>query len=203
MALVYVGEATFVDKDPVDLKEHAPREWSPRGKMPKIYWYASFPSLERGNYGLAVLKSGPKSAWLDHEEVREVGFDPTAIAPYMDFNEGLSELRKEHQYAFEEVPFVEVKKKEDYDIAFLTWKGIEGPEEMTSQERRRIMDFELKRESNWKGPGLYDFRDMTRGAKSVEQYEIDSMEYWANDLLDGGYDDDWESALHKLLERNL
>lgn len=201
MALVYVGEATFVDKDPVDLTEHAPREWSPRGKMPKIYWYVRFRSLERAEYGLALLRSGPRSKWLDHKEVREVMFEPTAIAPYFQFSEGLSELQSGHKYGFEEVPFVEVENEEDYNLALVAFlENQEGPRDWSPEVRKKKR---IKEESNWKGPGLYDFRDMTRGAKSVEEYEKDSMEYWAKDALDSSYDDDWEPTLHKLLERNI
>jgi len=201
MALVYVGEATFVDKDPVDVKAHAPRDWSPRSKNPSVYWYVRFPSLERAEYGLALLNKGPKSKWIDHEEIREVTFDPSAIAPLNDFKEALKYLEEgeKSKHVFEEFPSVEVKSEEDYKAALAAFLGIgRGPRDWSPNDEKR-----LEAESNWKGPGVYDFRDMTRHSKSVEEYEKGDMEFWANDVLDGAYDDDWEPKLQKLLMRNV
>jgi hypothetical protein len=208
MALVYVGDATFVEKESIDLKEYAPREWSPRRENPKVYWYVQFPSLERLSYGLAMLKKGPKSKWLDHEEIGENRFfEP--IAPLWDFSDALKELEvaaakgKDRSHSFEEHPFVEVTKKDDYNKAFILFKGVENPEGMTAQERERIMRFELESESNWKGPGVYDLRDMTQHAKNVEKYEIESMEFYADQEIDGAHQGDWEPALHELIGRNI
>lgn len=199
MSLVYVGEATFVDKDPVDVEAYAPRHWSPRKKL-SVYWYVRFPSLERAEYGLALLNKGPKSKWIDSEEVREVTFDPSAVAPLNEFKEAMEYLRKEDKrYLFEEFPYVEVTSEEDYKSALAAFLRREsGPREWSPDVEEL-----LKRESNWKGPGVYDFRDMTRHAKSVEEYEKDSMAYWANDILDGAFDDDWEPKLESLLMRNV
>jgi len=203
MALVYVGEATFVDKDPVDVGEGDPREWTPRYTGSPIHWYVQFPSLERASYGLALLKKGPKSKWLDQEEVGETRFNES-IAQLWEFADALKylEKKKEKRYAFEENPFVEVKNEDDYEKAFLAWKGIEDASEMTWQERERIMKYELAEESGWRGPGVYDFRDMTRHAKSVGKYEIESMDYWAKEVLDSAYDEDWEKAMWDLIRRN-
>lgn len=206
MALVYVGDATFVEKEPIDLKEYAPREWSPRDD-PKVYWYVQFPSLERLSYGLALLKKGPKSKWLDHKEVgTNRFFEP--IAPLWDFSDALKELEvaavkgKDRSSSFEESPFVEVKTRDDYNKAFILFRRVENWEGMTDQERERIMRFELQDESNWKGPGVYDFRDMTKHA-TVEKYEIESMEFWADQEIEGAHQGDWEDSLHELLGRNI
>lgn len=201
MALVYVGEATFVDKDPVDVEAHAPRLWSPRSKGPSVYWYVKFPSLERAEYGLALLNKGPRSKWIDHEEVREVTFDSSAIAPLNDFKDAVGYLGEEDKsrHVFEEFPYVEVTSEEDYRKALAASLGIgRGPRDWSPNDEKTLDD-----ESNWKGPGVYDFRDMTRHAKSVEEYEKDSMEYWANDVLDAAFDDDWEPKLETLLMRNV
>jgi len=198
MKLVYVGDATFVDKEPVDVSEAAPREWSPR-KTPKVYWYVRFFSLERAGYGLALLEKGPKSKWIDHEEIREQMFDPTTVAPLTDYREGLELLEKGRRGMLEDFPFVEVKTEEDYNTALAQFLDVEeGPREWSPRAVKKIEE-----ESNWKGPGVYDFRDMTLHSKSVEEYEKDNMEYWAKDVLDSSFDDEWEPVLKKLLERNL
>jgi len=198
MKLVYVGDATFVEKDPEDLTEVAPRQWSPR-KSPKVYWYVRFFSLERAGYGFALLEKGPKSKWIDHEEVHEQMFDPTAVAPLTDFREGLELLEKGRLGMLEEYPFVEVTSEEDYNQALAAFLEIkEGPREWSPRTKKTIEE-----ESNWDGPGVYDFRDMTIHAKSVEEYEKDGMEYWAKETLDSAYEDDWQPALQRLLERNL
>ena len=198
MKLVYVGDATFVDKEPVDVSEAAPREWSPR-KAPKVYWYVRFFSLERAGYGLALLEKGPKSKWIDHEEIREQMFDSTAVAPLTDYREGLELLEKGRRGMLEDFPFVEVKTEEDYNTALAQFLDVEeGPREWSPRAVKKIEE-----ESNWKGPGVYDFRDMTLHSKSVEEYEKDNMKYWAKDVLDSSFDDEWEPVLKKLLERNL
>jgi len=198
MKLVYVGDATFVDKEPVDVSEAAPREWSPR-KTPKVYWYVRFFSLERAGYGLALLEKGPKSKWIDHEEIREQMFDPTTVAPLTDYREGLELLEKGRRGMLEDFPFVEVKTEEDYNTALAQFLDVEeGPREWSPRAVKKIEE-----ESNWKGPGVYDFRDMTLHSKSVEEYEKDNMGYWAKDVLDSSFDDEWEPVLKKLLERNL
>jgi hypothetical protein len=196
MKLVYVGDATFVEKEPVDLTDTVVRELT-LPKAPKVYWYVRFFSLERAGYGLALLTKGPKSKWIDHEEIREQTFDPTVVAPLTEFSEGLELLEEGRRSMLEEYPFVEVTKEEDYKKALAAFlKESEGPREWSPRNK-------LEEESNWKGPGVYDFRDMTLHTKSVEQYEIDGMEYWAKDVLDTSEDDDWEETLKKLLERNL
>lgn len=200
MPLVYVGDATFVDKDPVDVEAHAPRHWSPRKKSP-VYWYVRFRSLERAEYGLALLNKGPKSKWIDSEEVREVTFDSSAVAPLNEFKEALKYLGEENKgkHLFEEFPYVEVTSEEDYKNALAAFLKIHrGPRDWSPKDKNALED-----ESNWKGPGVYDFRDMTRHAKSVEEYEKDSMAYWADDVLDGAHEEDWEPKLESLLMRNV
>ena len=200
MSLVYLGDATFVDKDPVDVEAHAPRYWSPRQK-PHVYWYVRFRSLERAEYGLALLNKGPKSKWIDSEEVREVTFDSTAVAPLNDFKEAVKDLSKENKgrHVFEEFPYVEVTSEDGYKLALAAFLGIgSGPRDWSPRDQEV-----LEAESNWKGPGVYDFRDMTRHAKSVEEYEKDSMAYWADDVLDSSHDEDWEPKLESLLMRNV
>lgn len=205
MTLVYVGDATFVDKEPVDLAEVAPREWSPRN-APKVYWYVRFFSLERAGYGFALLAKGPKSKWIDHEEIREQMFDPTTIAPLSNFSEGLESLERGRTWAIEEFPFVEVKSKEDYDKALQAFiesrREESGPREWSPRPGESLEKL-MEDRSDWRGPGVYDFRDMSLHEKSVEKYEVDGMEYWAKDTLDSAYDDEWQPALKKLLERNL
>lgn len=191
----------FVDDERVEL---GPREWSPRARNLNIYWYADFPSMERVGYGLAILEKGPKSKWIDSNEIGEVGFSEP-IAMLMDIGDALKYLGKgdKGRWAFEEVPYGEIKTKDDYNRALLAAEDVEGFDEISPGERERIVKFELDKKNYWKGPGVYDFRDMTRSYKSVEEYEKDSMEYWASDVLDSGYEDDWESALRELLERNI
>ena len=83
--------------------------------------------------------------------------------------------------AFEEVPFVEVTSKKDYDEAL------------------KAMG-EAVEDGDWEKPGLYDFRDEPPSyVGSVEDYEMDELERAADDAFELMFQgDEWKEAYEKL-----
>jgi len=181
MGIKHVGGTTFVDDDPIDAKDA--EVTLPPGV--NAYAYVSFPSLERAEYGIYLTEGAHDATEIESSEVGETGFDPSAIAALSDFGEAIKELERGGRSSFEEFPFVEVSSKKDYNRA-LAAQG------------------KTASEGDWKGPGVYDFRDKppSRHAESVEQYEIDGMEYWADDTLELMFQgDEWKDTLKELAAR--
>jgi hypothetical protein len=176
----HIGNGVFVDLDPVD---------SPDGAADpdvRIYAYAEFRSLEHVSFGLARTGSSGfrtrtkgKESFNDYEEVGEYGMEP--LNPFMYFDDAMEDVRRGSKFAFEEVPFVEIESEEQYEEA-LDALDVEG--------------------HPWEGPGLYDFRDSPPSfAGTVEDSELEAMEYAADDALDFMFQsDEWEEAYARLAE---
>lgn len=172
-----VGAGEFIDTDLVDdpQPDVLPRRVGfPR---PRIYAYVEFPSLERVRYGLYRTTGGPTGGVTESQRVGEYGREP--LAQYWEFGDAIKEVGE--RWAFEEVPFVEVSSKKDYD------KVLEAME----------ID---PRDGDWTKPGLYDFRDEPPTFQdTVEAYELSSMEDEAEQALEFMFQgDEWKEAYAKL-----
>jgi hypothetical protein len=181
MALQHVGGGRFVD-DPLtedEVRRAAPKEWTPRLRGLQVRPWIEFVTLETARYGL--LLSDLEGREIDSEKVgRETFTDP--IAPLTLFQEAFDLVRRESRL-LDEYPFVEVETQEQYDL---------------------VREAQAVGESEWEGPGVYDFREQppTRHAESVEAYELEGMEFWAGEVLEGMFQgDEWKRTLLELLRR--
>jgi hypothetical protein len=198
--MIHVGNAVFMDETEIDVSEELPKLWSPRSDY-SVYAYVEFPSLERAYGGLALVektKNGPKEKWVDSVQVDQMTWE-NSIAPLTEFKEAVELLEEGAKYGFEEYPYVEVDKEEDYKKALLAIsKESEGPKEWSPRKKDE--------DSGWEGPGVYDFRESppTRVYKSVLEYEMSSMESEADDVLEYMFQgDEWIKDLKSLVEDNL
>jgi hypothetical protein len=181
MAIIHVGNARFIDGDPAGT-----------GQPPlDIYPYADFRSLEHVSFGLVLTTGGPEGDEIDSVQVGQYGMDP--LAPYWEFAVALDEIeganrakRSSERYKFEEVPYVEVETAEDYDEA-LKALGVEDDEE-----------------GDWRGPGLYDFRDDPPTFQgSVEKHELEEMTMAADDAIEFMFQgEEWQEAYEKLAQED-
>lgn len=138
-----------------------------------IYPYIWFPSLERVVYGLFKTVGGPEDEEIDSVEVGGHPCEP--IAPLTDF--GMASDMLDSEYAFEEYPFVELEYEEDFN------------------EAARI----INKDADWEGPGVYDFRDMSKAYESVEEYESEALEQEADMALDFMFQgEEWQDAAKEL-----
>jgi hypothetical protein len=167
-------------------KTRALREWVEEARATRIYAYVEFYGRSRMTYGLMKTAGGPRDKVLDSEEIETVGLSDD-FATFQDFPSALDELRKAGRQGsspyFEDVPFVLVEKKRDYDEA-LKALGI-APED-----------------GAWEKAGLYDFRDEppTFGW-TEEDYLSQSMRDEAEQAFDMMYqDDEWQHVCERLLE---
>lgn len=177
MAVKHVGNAIFVDTDPVE-------------GAPNVFPYVKFHSLERAEYGLNYMEEETKADFsmaLDSIEVGETTLDPSAVAPLTDFDNAMEALRDKATHVFEEFPMVEVKSEDQ-------WKQVQQIQEEREPDTKP---------SVWEGPGVYDFREFFKAYDSVEKYEEESMIWWADEILDGMFqDDEWKNKLKELVDRN-
>jgi len=205
MTIVHIPDtATFIDDKPVE--EH-----------PEIHPYVEFPSLERASYGFAhVEKAGRRYKVLDSREVGETGFEPIAL--FFEFRDALGELEN-RLYAeeagktlhgpwwsiFEESSMVLIDDKREYDDAMKVAETLDRRNELRLHQQRvetaiaeglfssspREREYK-KKESEWDGPGLYDFREFpfTRSYGSVSEYEISVMKDEADNILEYMYQGD-------------
>lgn len=178
MAILNLGFGVFVDSERVS----APHGVTSCGD---VYAWAEFPSLERVRFGLRKTSGGPKGDEVDSVQVGSYGMEP--LAPYWDPNDAINELEKsggKSRWAFEEVPYVEVTSKADYDRAL------------------KAMGIKL-RDGDWKKPGLYDFRDEPPSfSETLSDYEDSELERAADDAFEYMFQgDEWEQAYAKLCGR--
>jgi hypothetical protein len=195
MPIKHIGNAVFVETEPMDISGVAPKEWTPARKGLKAYAYVEFPSLERAYYGIFLTRGGPED---EEEGSKSVGMQTweQPVALYWDVADAFRELGE--KYAFEENPFVEVTDKKDYDRVLLALAD-EDPDDPKSWSPRAHKALE---EGDWTGPGLYDFRERppSKAYDSALEYEILSMEEEADQTLDYMYQgEDWEKELRELL----
>lgn len=209
MALKHVGDGRFVDDEPLSLKmirEAAPQAWPSDLERYSIFPWVEFYSLERAGYGLMAIGEGKPSV---SEEVREQQFDPSTIAPLTEIAEVLKTLEAGERYLVEEFPFSEITEASDYRKAIAACLKIKDFEvspldwspRSTSRDGMRV-----KYESQWTGPGVYDMRECppAKHADSVEEYELESMEAEADDVIDYMFQgDEWKESLRDLISELL
>lgn len=203
MALKHVGGGKFVDEDPVDVKDAAPREWFPGLERFKVYPWVEFYSLERAGYGLLATEGAHDAEVVATYETGEQIFDPTAVASLMEFKEALEAIEEGARYSLEEFPYSEITQEEDYNRVLAACLGQEVTPPSSKDWSPRGEPGPKKETSLWTGPGVYDMRDCppSRSYESVEEFEISSMEYWADDTLEFMFQDDaWRYTLTKLLD---
>ncbi len=173
MTIKHIGEGVFIDTERVDAPEEAPQA--------NIYPYAIFRSLEHVEYGLMLTDGGARAGEIDRVEVGAYDMEP--LAHYWEFNHALSAIEetKGPRSMFEEDPLVEVTSKGDYDEAL------------------KALSIE---DSDWDGPGLYDFRDSPPTySGTIEEYELEELEYAADNAVDFMFQgEEWEDAYKQLAE---
>lgn len=171
--IIHVGNAVFVDSDPVE-------------GSTDIYPYASFRSLEHVEYGLKLMRGGPEGEELDSVRVGEYGMEP--ISQYHDFNSAIDAIEKERargksaDWIFEDVPYVEITSEEEYNEAL------------------DALEIEEDEGDLFDGPGLYDFRDSPPTYQgTVEENELTDMEQAADDAFEFMFQgDEWQEAFDEL-----
>lgn len=175
--IIHLGNAVFVDTDPVDPPEGS--EAPPEGH---IYPYAEFRSLEHVSYGLRLTAGGPRGEEVDSIEVGQYGMEP--LSPYWEFGDALKEIGRGASHAFEDVPYVEIETEEQYNEVLDALK--------LEEDEGDIFD----------GPGLYDFRDSPPTYQgTVEDNELEDMSSAADDAFDFMFQgEEWEDAYGKLAE---
>lgn len=200
MGLKHIGNANFVDTDPMDVSEIVPedlRGWN-------FYPYVEFPSLERAYSGFILAKKSPVRTaigriygTLDRPTTWE-----NSIAPLLDFNDTIRELREERRRRslFEELAYVEVIDRKAYQMLLEGEYVVLGPKDWVPGKSRKALDW-----SEWKGPGVYDMREVPpqRNYRSVEEYELESMEYEAKQVLDDMFQgDEWKELVETMVKDN-
>lgn len=202
MAVEHVfGSGLFMDKEAIDfdtIMDVAPKEWFPGMSLFKIYAYVEFPSLERAYYGLAAVKGDPTSDWVASALVDQTVME--GVASLTEFGEALRYLEEESDYMFEEVPFVEVTREEDYNRALAIVIDVDAPTSVKdwSPSVKKM----IEKESSWMGPGVYDFRDKppTQSFETVEAYEGSGLEFEAEHILEYMFQgDEWKNSLRELI----
>lgn len=198
MGLVYVGGSVFVDDEKVDVKKAAPRDWSPATAQLSVYPYVRFPSMERSEFGLALTKGAPTDPWIDWEKVGDNRYmEP--IAPLADVRDAQKTMER-YRGMLDEAPYAELDDENVY-LELLATHLKEGISEIGSWTPEKLA--RVREESHWDGSGVYDLRDMLKAHATVEDYERESAQYWADQDLEGMFQgDEWKKALPKLLIRN-
>lgn len=189
----------FLDDVKVDLKESAPRDWSPALSKLSVYPYVRFPSLERSEFGLAITKGAPTDPWIDWEKVGDNRYNEP-IAMLADLGDAQKLMDRERKGMLDEAPFGEIDDEDRYLelLATSMREGISTIGTWQPEKKERV-----QAESQWNGPGVYDLRDMTKAHDSVAEYEKESAGFWANEDLSLMFQgDEWKAALPKLLLRN-
>lgn len=189
----------FLDDVKVDLKEAAPRDWSPALSKLSVYPYVRFPSLERSEFGLALTKGAPTDPWIDWEKVGGNQYNEP-IAMLADLADAQKSMERGRRGMLDEAPFGELDDEDRYLelLATQMGEGISTIGTWTPEKKERV-----QAESKWNGAGVYDLRDMTKAHDSVAEYEKESAGFWAGEDLDGMFQGDkWKAALPKLLLRN-
>lgn len=215
MAIKHLGNAFFIDDRPITPKDwletregrrklakrwgsatHRALKWldqaADEGKKISIHPYAEFHWLERAGIGVALIE-GDKV--VDSIELKETSYSEP-IARYLPYDLISSELKDAKPWIFEEMGWVEIRNKQDWDLL---------KEAHENAYKREIEDTE------YDGPGLYDGRDMLKAYGSVEELEISDMESEADDLIEymfsGGLmgsdlrGNEWIEAFEKLALR--
>lgn len=213
MGLNGIGNGVFVDSDPVDTSDVTEiiKEMDiPGGSLNgwNFYPYVEFSSLERAYGGFVLAKKPPKKS-QHHDHGRHIygTLDrPTtwenSIAPLLDFNDALSELKDErrHRNLFEIVSLVEVIDRKAYQMLLEGEYQVLGPKDWVPGKSRKALDW-----SEWKGPGVYDMREVPpqRSHRSVEEYEQESMEEEAKQVIDEMFQgDEWKELVETMIEDN-
>lgn len=204
MGLKHVGNANFVDTDPMDVSEIVQEDL----KGWNFYPYVEFSSLERAYSGFVLAKKPPKK-FKHHDMERHIygTLDrPTtwdqSIAPLLDFNDAIKELREERRRRnlFEELAYVEVIDRKAYQMLLEGEYVVLGPKDWVPGKSRKALDW-----SEWKGSGVYDMREVPpqRNYRSVEEYELESMEYEAKQVIDDMFQgDEWKELVEQMVEDN-
>jgi len=191
MSLVYRKDAMFVDDDPVDLEKALPKDWSPALRKISVYWLVEHPTMHRTRTRLAIIKGSPRNGTILDSVNVDTNEWEESNAPLTDIGEAIEMYRENKNFVFEEFPYVEVEREEDYKRAILGERYQHGPKAWSP----------LPEKGSWEGPGVYDFRvrPPTRAYESVEEYELEGMKDRAAQILESTYDDHYKEPLMKLL----
>ncbi len=202
MSVVHVSGALFMDSGAIsaeDILTEAPKDWFPGLSLFNIYPYGEFSSLERAYYGLAAVKGEPASKWLASAATGTMEMENPA--PLTEFSEALELLEEERDHLFEDSPFVEVKREEDYNRALAVILNLEIPRSIKAWSP--IIKKKLERESSWMGPGVYDFRDEppSHHADTVAAYEIEGLGFEADNIIEYMFQgDEWKNTLREVIQ---
>jgi hypothetical protein len=152
------------------------RTWVDEARGTHIYAYVAFMTNDTVNYGLLLTKGGPLDEEIEYEEIGEYTL-PESFAARWDFDDALREFESswpKQRQRFEEVPFVEIESKQQYD-KLLSEMGLEAED------------------GDWSKPGLYDLRDEPPSyAMTVKEYVAECVKEEAEQTFSNVYDDDDE-----------
>lgn len=160
------------------------RTWVNEARGTHIYPYVRFSYGDHVTYGLMLTTGGPMDKAIARESVGE-HYLPNDFAEFWKSLDAIEEIINKfpnHARLFEENPFVEIKKKADYDEA-ISEMGLET--------------------NGWRKPGLYDFRDEPPSYYStVEDFIRVAIRMEAEDVLSSMDTDDIQDVCKILLDRN-
>lgn len=203
MTIKHIGNAVFIDTDPVrpDLLVSPKKgpgstmRWNPKKKddarwmdaMEKkglaIYPYVEWPNLENAYVGLALAqKRRDKYEIIEKTQVDHMGYNEPRT-PLVE----LRDLDEQSRYIIEDIPFVEIESEEQfYDLVRLNNAWYRDDKSHSDK---------------WVGPGIYDAREMDRAYESQVAYELADLENESVDVIDFMFQDDkWEESFGELLE---
>jgi hypothetical protein len=213
MAVIHLGQAVFIDDDPITPKRWAESEsaqirfkkrwrsetqqamdWFDRMAEEKglsIHPWVEFYSLERAGVGIALVKD--EKEVVDHVELREVPyFEPINTGTPAEY------LEDDSGFMFEEYPDVIVENKADWERLFQVHKNHYEKKEWGAVE-----------DAEYDGPGVYDGRDMSKFSDSADDWELGALQDQADQLTDyifwGGllpsdlHGEEWVEAFEKLV----
>jgi hypothetical protein len=162
------------------------RAWVDEARGTHIYPYVRFSYDDHVTYGLMLTTGGPMDKAIARESVGE-HYLPNDFAEFWKYLDAIEEIINKfpkHTNMFEENPFVEIKKKQDYDEA-ISEMGLETDR------------------GTWVKPGLYDFRDEPPSYfMTVEGYIREAVRTEAEDVLSNMDIDDIKDVCGLLLERS-
>ena len=156
------------------------RTWVDEARGTHIYAYVAFFPNDHVSYGLLLTKGGPLDEEIEYEEIRDYSLSED-FAKRWDFDDALREFVNSYpkqRQRFEEVPFVEIVRKQQYE-KLLSEMGLE--------------------DSDWSKPGLYDLRDEPPSyVMSVKEYVAECVREEAQQAISNVFDDDLDEACRNL-----
>ncbi len=159
------------------------RAWVEEARGTHVYPYVWFRG-DNVTYGLMLTTGGPGDKAIARESMGE-HYLPDDFVKFWNFLDAIEEIINKfpkHAKLFKENPLVNVRHEKQYEEA-LSEMSLEG--------------------SDWKKPGLYDFRDEPPSFfATVEDHVKDAVKREAKDVLSSVDEDDIKDICGILLDRS-